>query len=99
MSRATEQGLEAGDVGTVEAVRRKRTTTGTSVTVTIRMGQRQIDVQNPAALLQPARVEAYGVRGLQNRPWRRTFANAEELTAWCEKHDAAVLGQRYVEGT
>lgn len=98
MSRETAQGLEVGDVGTVEAVRRQRTTTGTAVTVTIRIGERQIEVQNPAAMLQPAHIEAYGVKGLQSRPWRRTFASAEQLTAWCERHDAAVRGQRYIEG-
>jgi hypothetical protein len=97
MSRETAQGLDAGDVGTVEAVRRQRTVAGTTVVVTLRIGQRQIEVQNPAAMLQPARIEAYGVKGLQSRSWRRTFTSAEQLTAWCERHDAAVLGQRYVE--
>lgn len=99
MSRETAQGLDAGDVGTVEAVRRQRTTTGTTVTATIRIGQRQVEVQKPAATLQPARIEAYGVKGLQSRSWRRTFATAEQLTAWCERHDATVRGQRYIEGT
>jgi hypothetical protein len=99
MSRVTEQGLEAGDVGTVEAVRRQRTATGTTVTVTIRIYQRQVEVQNPEAMLQPALIEAYGVKGLQSRSWRRTFATAEQLTAWCERHDAEVRGQRYIEAT
>ncbi len=99
MSRQAAQGLAAGDVGTVEAVRRQRTTAGTTVTVTIRIGQQQVEVQNPAALLQPAHIEAYGVKGLQSRSWRRTFATAEQFTAWCERHDAAVRGQRYIEST
>jgi hypothetical protein len=62
MSRETAQGLDAGDVGIVEAVRRQRTTTGTTVAATIRIGQRQVEVQNPAATLQPARIEAYDVK-------------------------------------
>jgi hypothetical protein len=98
MSRVTAQGLDAGEVYTVEAVRRQRTIAGTYVTVTVRLGQQLIEVQNPAVVLQPARIEAYGVKGLQSRPWRRIFADAEKLYAWCECHDAVVYGQRYVEG-
>jgi hypothetical protein len=39
-------------------------------------------------------IEAYGVKGLKNRGWRKTFANAEKLLAWCETNDAIVLGTR-----
>ena len=50
-------------------------------------------VQVVAQAKQP-RIEAYGMKGLKNRPWRRTFANAEKLLAWCEANDAIVLGTR-----
>ena len=98
MSRVTAQGLDAGGVYTIEAVRQQRTIAGPVTTVTVQVGQRCVDVQNPAEVFQPAHIEAYGVRGLQSRPWRRTFATAEQLTAWCDQHDAAVRGQRFVEG-
>ena len=39
-------------------------------------------------------IEAYGVKGLKNRSWRKTFASAEKLLAWCETNDAVVLGTR-----
>jgi len=41
-----------------------------------------------------ARIEAYGMKGWKNTPWRRTFASPEKLAAWCEKNDATVLGTR-----
>lgn len=43
------------------------------------------------------RIEAYGVKGGKSRPWRRCFANAELLVAWCERNDAVVLGIRNVD--
>lgn len=98
MSRVTAQGLDAGEVYTVEAVRRQQMPTGTAVTVTARIGQQRVEVQNPATVFQPALIEAYGVKGLQSRSWRRTFGDAERLNAWCERHDAVVHGQRYVAG-
>jgi len=97
ISRVTAQGLDAGAVYTVEAVRRQRTIAGTVTTVTVRVDQQLVEVQNPSAVLQRARVEAHGVKGFQNRIWRRIFADAAALAAWCERHDAVVHGQRYVE--
>jgi len=55
------------------------------------------ETQAPAAVAKPARIEAYGSKGMQNRPWRRTFASAEKLDAWCERNDAVVLGTRRVD--
>jgi hypothetical protein len=96
--RVASQGLDAGEVYTVEAVRRQRTTAGTVITLTVRAGQQLVEVPNPAGVLQRTRIEAYGVKGLQSRPWRRIFADAEKLDAWCERQNAVVYGQRYVEG-
>jgi len=44
------------------------------------------------------RVEAYGVKGMNSRRWRRTFKDADALMTWCEKNDAEVYGQRFVDG-
>lgn len=52
------------------------------------------EAQAPAVVAKPARIEAYGSKGTQNRTWRRTFASAEKLDAWCERNDAVVLGTR-----
>lgn len=43
------------------------------------------------------KVEAYGVKGMKNVKWRKTFKSAEELNAWAEKNDAEVQGTRDVE--
>jgi hypothetical protein len=43
------------------------------------------------------RIEAYGSKGFKNVIWRRTFPSVEKLLAWCEKHDATVIGTRDVE--
>jgi hypothetical protein len=56
------------------------------------------DVQDSATARQPGRIEAYGVKGMKSRPWRRTFKDAFALMAWCEKNDADVYGTRHVEG-
>jgi len=56
------------------------------------------EAQAPAVVAKPARIEAYGSKGMQSRAWRRTFASAEKLLAWCERNDAVVLGTRRVEG-
>jgi len=47
---------------------------------------------------KPVRIEAYGLKGMQNRTWRRTFASVERLEAWCERNDAVVLGTRRIDG-
>lgn len=43
------------------------------------------------------RIEAYGVKGMKSRPWRRTFNDSDALLTWCEKNDAEVYGQRFVD--
>lgn len=43
------------------------------------------------------KIEAYGVKGMQSKPWVRTFASAEALCKWAEKNDATVYGVREVE--
>lgn len=42
-------------------------------------------------------IEAYGVKGMKSKPWRKTFKNAEALTRWAEANDATVDGMRDVE--
>ena len=43
------------------------------------------------------KVEAYGVKGMNNTNWRRTFKNVEAMNAWVEKNDADVSGTREAE--
>jgi len=43
------------------------------------------------------RVEAYGVKGMNSNPWRKTFKSAEALTKWAEKNDAEIQGTRNEE--
>ena len=42
-------------------------------------------------------VEAHGVKGMNNKAWRKTFKNAEQAYAWAEKNDAEVKGTRDLE--
>jgi len=39
-------------------------------------------------------IEAHGIRGMDRKPWRRTFKNVEQMEAWCEKYDAEVYATR-----
>lgn len=42
-------------------------------------------------------IEAYGVKGLQSKPWRKTFRSFEALQTWAAANDAEVLGSRWFE--
>jgi hypothetical protein len=65
-----------------------------SLTDNTEMGTVQATSAQVVAKAKPPGIEAYGVKGLKNRPWRRAFANAEKLLAWCDRNDAIVLGTR-----
>ena len=45
------------------------------------------------------KIEAYGVKGLQSKAWRKVFANEDALNRWLEKQDgnAEVYGVRDAE--
>lgn len=43
------------------------------------------------------RIEAYGVKGMSNAKWRKTFKDVDALNKWVEANDAEVQGQREVE--
>lgn len=47
--------------------------------------------------VQELRVEAYGVKGMSSKPWRKTFKNLDAMFAWLVKNDAEVSGTREVE--
>jgi hypothetical protein len=55
------------------------------------------DGQDSAVGKRPRGVEAYGVKGMNSRTWRRTFKDSDALMTWCEKNDAEVHGQRFVD--
>lgn len=40
------------------------------------------------------KVEAYGTRGLDSRPWRKTFKSVDAMNKWVEENDAQVAGTR-----
>lgn len=40
--------------------------------------------------LNPVKVEAYGVRGPQSKPWRRTFPSRDAFKKWVEKNDGDI---------
>ncbi len=42
-------------------------------------------------------IEAYGVKGMNGKPWRRMFKSEDELTKWAEKNDAEIHGIRTLE--
>lgn len=42
-------------------------------------------------------VEAYGVKGMQSKPWRKTFRSFDAMHAWVEKNDAEIHGTREIE--
>lgn len=46
-----------------------------------------------------APIEAYGVRGMKSKPWRKTFANRVALDRWIERMDGEVelYGTRKVD--
>ena len=55
---------------------------------------------NPKVIGESAKghsVEAHGVKGMNNKAWRKTFKNAEQAYAWAEKNDAEVKGTRDLE--
>ena len=56
------------------------------------------DSQGSATATKQRRIEAYGVKGMKSRPWRRTFKDADALVAWCEENDAEVYCQRDADG-
>lgn len=42
-------------------------------------------------------LEAYGVRGMNSKSWRKTFKSEAAFEAWLEKNDVEVLGVRICE--
>lgn len=42
------------------------------------------------------KIEAYGVKGLKSKAWRKVFANADALNRWLERNDAECYGVREV---
>jgi len=97
MSRVTQYGLDAGRVYSIQELRQVLTIRGPVTTVTVQIGQRLVEVHNPAQLLVLAHIEARGVKGPHGQAWRARFADADELSTWCQLYDAKVQHQRYVE--
>lgn len=43
------------------------------------------------------KIEAYGVKGMTSKQWRKVFKNADAMNKWCDDNDAEVHGQSNVE--
>jgi hypothetical protein len=43
------------------------------------------------------KIEAYGVKGMKSKPWRKIFKNVEKLNDWVEKNGAEVYATRDIE--
>lgn len=41
--------------------------------------------------------EAYGVKGMKNTPWRKSFKSREAMNKWVEANDAEVHAVAYPE--
>ncbi len=46
---------------------------------------------------QKVRVEAHGVKGMENKKWRRVFKSVKTMNTWVEKNDAEVFATREVQ--
>jgi hypothetical protein len=42
-------------------------------------------------------MEAHGVKGMKNTPWRKTFKSSDHAVDWAEKNDAEIHGTRDLE--
>jgi hypothetical protein len=45
---------------------------------------------------QKWQIEAYGVKGMQSKSWRKIFNSPEQLEKWCDVNDAEVQGTSYL---
>jgi hypothetical protein len=50
-----------------------------------------------AAKKKEPKIEAYGVKGLTSKPWRKIFKNSEAMNKWCDENDAEVHASSEVE--
>jgi hypothetical protein len=41
-------------------------------------------------------IEAYGVKGMSSKPWRKEFRDHEAMAKWVERNDAEVHGARAI---
>lgn len=45
-----------------------------------------------AVKVKEPKIEAYGVKGLTSKKWRKVFKNAAAMEKWCDENDAEVQG-------
>lgn len=50
-----------------------------------------------AVKVKEPKIEAYGVKGMTSKQWRKVFKNAAAMEKWCDDHDAEVHGTTKVE--
>lgn len=43
------------------------------------------------------KIEAYGVKGMQSKPWHKVFKNSDAMVRWAEKNDADITATRDAE--
>lgn len=49
--------------------------------------------RHPEAIKE-GKIEAYGVKGMKNTKWRKTFKSEKDMEKWIDKNDAEVQGTR-----
>lgn len=57
----------------------------------------QTETTTTAQKAAPKAVEAYGVKGMNSKQWRKTFKSFDALEKWLEKNDAQCHGTRDAE--
>ena len=61
------------------------------------LAEDELDEASDEYSIPEGKIEAHGVRGMQSKPWRKTFKNVDQMNAWAEKYDAEIHGTRDVE--
>lgn len=54
-------------------------------------------VKKSLEFVQKMPVEAHGVKGMQSKPWRKTFKNADAMNKWADKNQAEIHATREVD--
>ena len=54
-------------------------------------------IKKAIAFVSKSPIEAHGVKGMQSKPWRKTFKTSEQMVKWADKNQAEVHATRDVE--
>ncbi len=54
-------------------------------------------IKKAIAFVSKSPIEAHGVKGMQSKPWRKTFKTSEQMVKWADQNQAEVHATRDVE--